>query len=70
MYSDSRGTVKLTSAEPFDKPALRFNYLSTPTDRAEWTEAIAIVRRILNHRRSTSSTPGGTVAWPVGLHGG
>ena len=48
MYSDSRGTVKLTSAEPFDKPALRFNYLSTPTDRAEWTEAIAIARRILN----------------------
>ena len=34
MYSDSRGTVKLTSASPFDKPALRFNYLSTATDRA------------------------------------
>jgi choline dehydrogenase len=48
MYSDSRGTVKLTSAGPFDKPALRFNYLSTQTDRAEWTEAIAIARRILN----------------------
>ena len=48
MYSDSRGTVKLTSADPFAKPALRFNYLSTPTDRAEWTEAIAIARRILN----------------------
>ena len=48
MYSDSRGTVKLTSADPFAKPALRFNYLSTPTDRAEWTEAIAIARQILN----------------------
>jgi choline dehydrogenase len=48
MYSDSRGTVKLTSASPFDKPALRFNYLSTATDRAEWSEAIAIARRILN----------------------
>jgi choline dehydrogenase len=47
MYSDSRGTVKLTSADPFAKPALRFNYLSTPTDRAEWTEAVAIARRIL-----------------------
>ena len=47
MYSDSRGTVKLTSADPFVKPALRFNYLSTPTDRAEWTEAIAIARHIL-----------------------
>ena len=48
MYSDSRGTVKLVSDDPFAKPALRFNYLSTPTDRAEWTEAIAIARKILN----------------------
>jgi choline dehydrogenase len=48
MYSDSRGTVKLTSADPFDKPALRFNYLSTETDRSVWGEAIAIARRILN----------------------
>jgi choline dehydrogenase len=29
-------------------PALRFNYLSTPTDRREWGEAIAIARKILN----------------------
>jgi len=48
MYSDSRGTVKITSDKPFAKPALRFNYLSTDTDRQEWTEAIAIARRILN----------------------
>jgi choline dehydrogenase len=48
MYSDSRGTVKLTSADPFAKPVLRFNYLSTPTDRSEWAEAIAIARKILN----------------------
>jgi choline dehydrogenase len=48
MYSDSRGSVKLNSANPFDKPALRFNYLSTATDRQEWTEAIAIARRILS----------------------
>jgi choline dehydrogenase len=48
MYSDSRGTVKLVSDDPFAKPELRFNYLSTPTDRAEWTEAIAIARKILN----------------------
>jgi choline dehydrogenase len=48
MYSDSRGSVKITSADPFAKPALRFNYLSTPTDRQEWTEAIRIARNILN----------------------
>jgi len=48
MYSDSRGTVKITTSNPLAKPALRFNYLSTDTDRREWTEAIAIARRILN----------------------
>jgi choline dehydrogenase len=47
MYSDSRGTVKITSTDPAVKPALRFNYLSTPTDRQEWVEAIAIARKIL-----------------------
>jgi len=48
MYSDSRGSVRIVSADPFAKPALRFNYLSTPTDRQEWTEAIRIARTILN----------------------
>jgi choline dehydrogenase len=48
MYSDSRGTVKLRTADPRVKPELRFNYLSTTTDRREWTEAIRIARDILN----------------------
>ena len=48
MYSDSRGTVLITSPDPAVHPELRFNYLSTPTDRREWTEAIAITRSILN----------------------
>jgi len=47
MYSDSRGSVRIRSRDPFEKPALRFNYLSTETDRREWTEAIAIARNIL-----------------------
>jgi choline dehydrogenase len=47
MYSDSRGTVKITSRDPMVHPALRFNYLSTPTDRREWVEAIQIARTIL-----------------------
>jgi choline dehydrogenase len=47
MYSDSRGTVKLKSKDPRVKPALRFNYLSTETDRREWVEAIQIARDIL-----------------------
>jgi choline dehydrogenase len=48
MYSDSRGTVKITSRDPSAHPALRFNYLSTPADRREWGEAIAIARKILS----------------------
>jgi len=47
MYSDSRGTVRITSADPFVKPALAFNYLSTETDRQEWVEAIGVARKIL-----------------------
>lgn len=48
MYSDARGTVKITSADPRVKPSLRFNYLSTAQDRREWLEAVRIARRILN----------------------
>jgi choline dehydrogenase len=47
MYSDSRGSVRITSADPAVHPALRFNYLSTPADRREWVEAIRIARDIL-----------------------
>jgi choline dehydrogenase len=47
MYSDARGSVRITSADPAVHPALRFNYLSTETDRREWVEAIATARNIL-----------------------
>jgi choline dehydrogenase len=47
MYSDARGSVQISSADPAAHPALRFNYLSTPTDRREWPEAIRIARSIL-----------------------
>ncbi len=48
MYSDSRGSVKITSTDPKVHPALRFNYLSTQQDRREWVEAIRVARDILN----------------------
>jgi choline dehydrogenase len=48
MYSDARGTVKITSTDPNVHPALRFNYLSTAQDRREWVEAIRVARRILD----------------------
>jgi choline dehydrogenase len=48
MYSNSRGSVKITSRDPRVKPALRFNYISTAEDRREWIEAIRVTRRILD----------------------
>ena len=48
MYSNSRGTVAIVSADPRTKPALRFNYLSTDEDRREWAEAVRHARHILN----------------------
>jgi choline dehydrogenase len=48
MYSDARGSVKITSTDPAVKPALRFNYLSTDQDRREWVEAIHVARKILS----------------------
>ncbi|MBP2703053.1 choline dehydrogenase [Microbispora sp. RL4-1S] len=48
MYSDARGSVKIKSTDPREKPALRFNYLSTEQDRREWVEAVRVARNILN----------------------
>ncbi len=48
MYSDARGSIRLKSADPTAKAALRFNYLSTDQDRREWVEAVRVARRILN----------------------
>jgi choline dehydrogenase len=48
MYSDSRGWVRIRSADPRVKPAILFNYLSTERDRKEWVDCIRIARRILN----------------------
>jgi choline dehydrogenase len=47
MYSDARGSVKITSTDPRVHPALRFNYLSTAQDRREWVEVVRCVRNIL-----------------------
>ena len=48
MYSDARGSIKITSKDPCVHPALRFNYVSTDQDRREWVEAIRVARRILS----------------------
>jgi choline dehydrogenase len=48
MYSDVRGTCKIVSRDPRKHPALRFNYLSTESDRREWIEATHVTRTILS----------------------
>jgi choline dehydrogenase len=50
MYSDVRGSIKITSRDPRAHPALRFNYLSTEQDRREWLEAVRCARRILTQQ--------------------
>ena len=47
MYSNSRGSLKIKSKDPFEKPKGVFNYLSTKEDEQEWIEAIRIARKIL-----------------------
>ena len=66
MYSDSRGTCKITSTDPRVHPALRFNYLSTPTDRREWVEAIQVARKILTQPAFDDYNAGELSPGPVG----
>lgn len=47
MFTDERGSVEVTSTNPFTHPALRFNYLSTPDSRREWVEVVRAAREIL-----------------------
>ncbi|WP_326571287.1 choline dehydrogenase [Actinacidiphila glaucinigra] len=61
MYSDARGTVKIRSRDPREKPALRFNYLSTEQDRREWVEAVRVARDILG-RPALAPFNGGEVS--------
>ena len=48
MFSDVRGELKIVSSDPRAKPSMRFNYLSTETDRREWLEAVKTARHILS----------------------
>ena len=50
MYSNSRGSLKIKSKDPFEKPSIIFNYLSTKEDEREWVEAIRVARNILSQK--------------------
>ena len=64
MYSDARGTVKITRTDPRAHPALRFNYLSTDQDRREWVEAIRVARRSSTSPRLRPFNGGETLPRP------
>ncbi|HKY95232.1 MAG TPA: choline dehydrogenase [Kiloniellales bacterium] len=46
MRSKSRGHVRLRSGDPRDKPVIRFNYMSTPEDWADFRTCIRLTREI------------------------
>ncbi len=46
MRSKSRGSVTLRSADPADKPVIRFNYLSHPDDIEEMRACVRLTREI------------------------
>ncbi|OHX54444.1 hypothetical protein BB776_05705 [Planococcus salinarum] len=48
MYSDARGSLKITSKDPKVYPSMVYNYLSTEQDRREWVEAIRVSRKIMS----------------------
>jgi len=65
MYSDSRGSIRIRSADPRVKPELRFNYLSTDRDRREWVEAVRHARRILGQPAMSGFDAGETSPGPA-----
>ena len=47
LQPTSRGTIRLRSADPGDKPRIAPNYLSTPEDRRVAADAIRVTRRLM-----------------------
>ena len=64
MFSNSRGWVRIRSTDPFEKPAIQFNYLSTPEDRKEWAEAIDVARNIMGQPAFDEFNGGGLSPGP------
>ena len=50
MRSASRGSVRLRSADPLDAPAIRFNYMSTHEDWADFRHCVRLSREIVAQR--------------------
>ena len=48
LQVESRGSVRIRSADPAAPPAIRYNYLATENDRRVMVEGLKLVRRIVN----------------------
>jgi choline dehydrogenase len=47
LRPESRGSLRIKSADPSVPPAIRINYLATETDRAAFVDGIKMLRKIL-----------------------
>ena len=70
---ESRGTVMARSADPFEKPAIRPNYLATRSDRDVLAAGIRLTREILAApalapHAVRELVPGAEVVSDAGLH--
>ena len=57
LRPESRGHVRIASADPFIPPAIAPNYLSTPGDRGVAIESIGAARRLMATRRMQAYRP-------------
>jgi choline dehydrogenase len=48
LQVESRGSVRIRSADPSAPPAIRYNYLATDNDRRVMVEGLKLVRRIVH----------------------
>ena len=47
MNTDVRGRIKIKSNNPYEKPSILFNYLSTENERRDWITAIRKTRKLI-----------------------
>ncbi|ODQ00476.1 choline dehydrogenase [Salinivibrio sp. SS2] len=45
---ESRGHVRIKSADPQDEPSILFNYITTEQDRQDWRDTIRLTREIMD----------------------
>ena len=48
LQPESRGWVRIRSADPGDAPAIQYNYLDTEEDRRRMVDGLKLLRRIVN----------------------